>query len=828
MKTLYIAEKRSLADVVAGHLWPNGNYKKQNNYYEDDKNMVTWVAGHVLSLAEPEAYGEKYKFWDNYPIYPKQWILWESSDPGKKKLIKNIKELLPKADVVVNVGDPDREGQLLIDELLFYFNYKGTVKRLLLHGLDKTNVDRDFKHIVDNKTMFRLYLAGLCRDQSDWLVGMNLTRAYSVACRPYGYTSALRIGRVMIPTMGLVVKREREILNFKSKDFYELNGIFSKDGIQFKAKFVPNETIPTDEENRILNKDGLDTLCFALKNETAQIIDAQKKEENKKPPLPHSLDTLQVAANAKYRYTPKQVLEAVESMYLKKVVTYPRSDCNYIPEAQFSDAPEILSQLVKSGFAPAIKANRSLKSACWNDKKVTAHTAIIPTTASAKGLTEEEKNIYDMIALNYCLQFYPPCKTEKITFTIQVNNAIFKGTGSKVLVPGYTSVYKEDKKAEDDDNTALPSLSKGDTVKAEDFKIASKKTTPPKRFTEGTLLKAMSTVWKYIDPKNPNREKLKEVKGIGTPATRDQIISKLLETKIKGHPVEPYLKKSKNYLVPTDFGYFVYDNIDSTLTAPDTTAVMEYALTAIEEGKMKPDEYIESVKQMIESNLKYAENHKFPLSSNLEQCPVCKNSYLVRIRTKDKSYLYVCANPNCKHPKTEKKIYYIDNKNKPVIALCPKCGLPAIHHEGKFGEYWTCDGCGAKLTVDKKTGVATEQASKGGSKNVTDIICPVCKKGHLVQGKTAKGDIYYMCENKCSDPGDDSKYPVFYNDVNGKPNIQYCPNCKDKLVVSKRGKYGAYWHCFSCNTNFKDIDGKPYNNKGDKTGSSKGHSRVRK
>ena len=828
MKTLYIAEKRSLADVVAGHIWPNGGYKNQGNYYEDDSTIVTWVAGHVLKLAEPEAYGEKYKFWETFPIYPKQWILWENSDPGKKKLLANVKKLLKEASEVVNVGDPDREGQLLIDEVLYYYNYKGPVKRLLLHGLDKTNVDRDFKHIVDNKTMFKLYLAGLCREQSDWLVGMNLTRAYSVACRPYGYHSALRIGRVMIPTLGLVVKREREIQNFKSKDFYELNGIFSKDGVQFKAKLVPDDSIPTDEENRILDKNSLNTLIFALNGEKAVIAEAQKKEETKKPPLPHSLDTLQVAASAKFKYTPKQVLEAVESMYLKKVVTYPRSDCNYLPEAQFVDAPDILGQLVESGFTPAVKANRSLKSSCWNDKKVTAHTAIIPTTVAAKGLSEVEKNIYDMIALNYCLQFYPPCKTEKVTFTIQVNHSVFKGTGVKVLSPGFTAVYKEDKKKDDDENAALPSLAKGDAVKAEEFKIASKKTTPPKRFTEGTLLKAMSTVWKYIDPKNPNRDKLKEVKGIGTPATRDQIISKLLETKTKGHDVIPYLKKSKNFLIPTEYGNFVYDNIDSTLNEPDTTAVMEYALTAIAKGEMKPDDYIASVKQMIDSNISYAKNHKFPIASNSAHCPVCKDNYLIRIRTKDKNYLYVCSNPDCKHPKTGKKIYYISNKDKPVIALCPKCGLPAIHHTGKYGDYWTCDGCGAKLTVDIKTGVATEQAAKGGNRSTTDVLCPVCKKGHLFKGKTAKGDIYYMCENKCSAPGDDSNYPIFYNELNGKPNIQHCPNCKDKIVVSKRGKYGPYWHCYSCNTNFKDVDGKPFDGKGKPAGGSKGRARTRK
>lgn len=823
MKTLYIAEKKSLADVVAGHLWPNREYTNKGLYYEDNSNIVTWAAGHILGFAEPEAYGEEYKAWSNFPIYPKTWILLENSDKGKKKLLANIKNLLPKADTVVNVGDPDREGQLLIDEILYYFGYKGNVKRLLLHGLDKTNVDRDFKHIVDNKTMHNLYLAGLCREQADWLVGMNLTRSYSVASRPYGYMQAMRIGRVMIPTLGLVVKRERDILNFKSKDFFEFYGLFNKDDITFKAKLVPDDSIATDEEDRIIDRKGLDTLAYSLKGEKGTILEAQEKEETKKPPLPHSLDTLQVAANAKFKYSPSEVLDAVESMYLKKVVTYPRSDCNYLPEAQFQDAPDILSNLAKNGFKPALKANRGIKSSCWNDKKVTAHTAIIPTTVTPSGLSEVEQNVYDMIALNYCLQFYEPCKSKKITFTIKVKDSTFKGSGSKVISPGFTTILKEDKKTADDDNALLPSLTKGDQVDSKSYEIKAGTTKPPKRFTEGTLLKAMSTVWKYIDPKSPNREKLKEVKGIGTPATRNQIIEKLLDTKNKGHDVSAYLKKSKNYLVPTEFGFFVYDNIDSTLNSPETTAVMEYALTAIEEGKLSPEQYIDSVKEMIESNFKYAENHKFPVASDTVECPVCHKDRLYRIKTKDGNYLFVCHNRECVHPKTGKRIYYVANKNKPVVALCPKCGLPAIHHDGKFGEYWTCDGCGSKLVVDIKKGTCEMQKPKSSNHKVTDILCPVCKKGHLIRGETAKGDIYYMCENKCSAPGDDSKYPIFYNEFKGKPNIQYCPNDKSHVLVAKRGKYGPYWHCYTCNANFKDDYGKPI-----QTGGGKSRVRTKK
>lgn len=815
MKTLYICEKKSLADVVAGHLWPSGSFQKNGNYYSSGDNAVAWAAGHILELATPENYDPRYSSWSNFPIYPEQWILQEK--PSAKKLIDTIKKLLPQYDTVVNVGDPDREGQLLIDEILYHFKYKGKVKRLLLHGLDKTNVDRDFKNIIDNKEMHSLYLAGLARLQADWLVGMNLTRAYTTSCRKYGYTNTFVVGRVMIPTLGILVRLEREIQNFKPKDYYELVGTFSKDGMKFKASYVPSDDMSVDTENRILDKNALDMLAISLKGESFKVIAAEKKVAEEKPPLPHSLDTLQVKANAKYHYSPSQVMEAVESMYLKKIVTYPRSDCNYIPTAQFADAPHILSSLANFGFAPAQKADKSIKSACWNDKKVTAHTAIIPTGVKPNDLSEEEKNIYDLIALNYCLQFYPPCKKEKVTFQLQAKDSVFKGSGTKIIFAGFRAILKEEKdksKDKEAENISLPSLKSGDTAQNVEFKTLTKTTTPPSRLTEGSLIKLMANVWKLLPKDNPNREKLKEVKGIGTSATRSEIIEKLQATNSKGHNVQPYIQKQKNFLVPTEFGFFVYDNIDQSLTYPDTTAVMEYALTQIAEGKMDPGNYMASVKDMIDKNIQYATHRAFPINKDLPTCPICKTSQLNRIRTKDNRYLFVCNDPNCTHPKTGKRVYYPaygKSNDKPQIIPCPKCGLPAIYHNGKYGDFWTCDNCEVKLDVDLKKKTATVIQKK--VQNTTDILCPICKTGHLIHGKG-----FYYCEKHCSHPDDKAakkdKKPLFYSENNdGKPNIQHCPICKNSLLISRKGPYGVYWHCPKCNKNFKDDNGKPFNNK---------------
>ena len=841
MPTLYIAEKPSLAAVVASHLWPNGSVRKGKTCYDGGDNIVTWAYGHILGLANPEGYGDEYKYWNRYPIFPQKWKL--KCDPQKVDQFKAIKGLLEKCDTVVNVGDPDREGQLLIDEMLIFLRYKGQVKRLLLPGLDKVNVTRAFKNMKDNKEMHNLYLAGLCREKADWLVGMNLTRAYTVASRIYGYQDTFVVGRVKTATLALVVRREREIKNFKPQTYYLFHGTFMKDNMSFSAKFIPEDNIPLDSERRILSTEPLEKIKNEIAGKPAKVTNVEKKKETKNPPLPHSLDTLQILANRKYGYSPTTVLEAVQKMYERKFVTYPRSDCNYIPEAQFEDAGEILGVLRKLGFTPAMKANPSIKSACWNDKKVTAHNAIIPTVESPRELSDVEKNIYDLIALNYCLQFYPPCISDVTKFKIDVGGHTFAGSGRQIVSEGFKAYThgmdtekkkKNDKEAEkEEDNKVLPPLSVGDTVITQGFKIKESQTNPPDRFTEGTLLKAMANVYLFVDPKNPNREKLKEVKGIGTPATRNRIIAELQGDRGKSKSAPAYMKLEGKKLVPTALGEFIVDNIDPILTYPDTTAEMEYALTKIEKGEYNPNTYIQEVQDFVKKNIDYAEHHKFPFSSDLVTCPVCKTGKLTRIYSKKvEKYFFICNNKECHHPVTQKPIFYkMGSDNKPVIHMCPKCkNVPLIYHDGKFGEFWTCDSCGSKYaakgntTIEKKS-VQTE---------ATSYTCPICKTGHLVKYKNKLGGYDYRCEKRCKDPTSTKDFPMIYHEHNGKPDIQYCPTCKDTLVSFIMGKYGPCWHCNKCNGWYPDNNGvpgekKPYSGKPKSKGkSSAGYGRSKK
>ena len=402
MSTLYIAEKPDIANAIAGYLWPSGGYKKGTGFYQKDDTVVSWAVGHLLELATPEAYDKRYANWKNYRIFPAVWkheVISRSSAQ-----FKVVAGLLKTADVVVHAGDPDREGQLLIEEILHYCNYRGRVQRLLINAKDDVSMKRAFETIEDNAKYENLYAAGLARQQADWLVGINLTRCYTTYASKFSPGAVWNIGRVKVPTLALVVNREKEILNFKVRKYYELKAAFTKDKIRFTALWQPDEekivemaqlvtpghekaannanNLVFDEEGRLLDKGIAEAVREKVLPADGIVQKVTRKKGTEAPPLPYSLDTLQVEANARFGISPKLALSTVQSLYEKKFVSYPRSDCNYIPWAQHKDAPRILRKLASRSVRGAEQADPALRSRAWNDKKVTAHHAIIPTGRS--------------------------------------------------------------------------------------------------------------------------------------------------------------------------------------------------------------------------------------------------------------------------------------------------------------------------------------------------------------------------------------------------------------------------------------------------------------
>lgn len=690
---LYIAEKPDIGRTLATYLWPNGA-SKQKGYIEKGNVCVTWAFGHILTLAEPVAYDEKYREWRNYPIIPQRWKLHPAE--GCREQLAVIKKLLQETDCVIHAGDPDREGQLLIDEILLYFGYKGPVKRLLINAKDDASLKRALANIEDNAKYRPLYEAGLARERIDWLIGMNLTRAYTVQARNYGYTDTFRIGRVKMPTLALVVQREKEIKAFKSVQYYELLGHFKKDNASFTAKWKPNDDL-LDANGHIKDEPILRAIQQKIEHGKAVIQQAEYKDVKESPPLPYSLDTLQTEANKELGLSPKAVLDTVQALYEKKLVSYPRSDCNYLPSSQQEDAKDILPMLAELQTAGADAADSSQKGRAFNDKKITAHHAIIPTQVQPKGLSDDEQNIYDMIARRYVLQFLPVFAYRQVKFILVIEREVFEGSGKLVQDAGYRAFIKgKEEKHEPEENASLPILEQGDHVEVCSFETTAKKTTPPKRFTEGTLLAAMTNIWRYMDKNNPNREKLKEIKGIGTPATRDTIIAELLTDRLKGKTTKAALCKKGKELMPTDFGKMIIEHIAEELTMPDSTAEMEYRLSEIAAGNMPMKQYLNEFITDLTALIAVASQHKFPVQQDDENplCPVCQKGRLVRrYSRKSSKYFHICSDPECVAPTSKRRLFYDDKDGQPLIAKCPSCGEVLVHFIKPERVFWLCEKC---------------------------------------------------------------------------------------------------------------------------------------
>lgn len=697
MNRVFIMEKPDMAAGLAQFLWGTAasRYKKKT-HFEHNGTVVTWAYGHILAMPKPDAYGEQFKNWSAYPCFPEKWK--KQPEPSTKEQLTAIKAIIKGADMVINGGDPDREGQLLIDEILEYLNYKGRVDRILINAKDETSIRRAMDSMCPNSQYHNLYLSGLARQRADWLVGMNLSRAYTVNAQKHNKVPVCRIGRVKLPTLYLVVQREKAIRNFVPLNYYLLNGFFTKD-TEFKAVFLPGEDAPVDAEDHLLSRQYLENVMSAVSGgQKAVVVKAEKKEGTESAPLPYSLDTLQVEANRRYGVSPKTVLDTVQSLYEKKLVSYPRSDCNYIPLSQHDDAKKILPMLTQNGMPQAAKADISIKGRAFNSKKVeeAAHHAIIPTGEVPGNIGDLERKIYDMIAWRYVLQFFPACRVMKMEVLLDVGGYTFQAKGKAIIEKGWRAIGggDDEKKGEE---VSLPDLNKGDILPPGRYEIEEKVTTPPARFTEGTLLAAMTHIWKYVSPDNPNREKLKECKGIGTPATRDTIISDLMEH--KEGKVTPCMKKEGKELVPTPFGIWLTENVEESLTKPDVTAIMEYNLSLIAQGEKKLEDYMSDIVKMIKDNIQYAEAKEYSYQGEKTRqdvafkCPVCKKDSIVRRYSKNiKKFFWVCSDEQC-HKQVP--AYYDDQKGKPQIKVCPKCKMPLkhIYSKKKNKYYWFCEKC---------------------------------------------------------------------------------------------------------------------------------------
>ncbi len=609
---LFIAEKPSLGKAIAEGL---GIKKKNRSYIEcDSGDVVTWCIGHVLEQAEPEEYDAGLKEWklDNLPIFPKNWRL--NPKLETKEQLDVILNLMKDASVIVNAGDPDREGNLLVNEVIEYAGKDpAKAERVLINDLNPKSVEKALSNLESNSLHINSSNAALGRSRADWLLGMNMTRACTVLAKQRGHVQLFSIGRVQTPTLGLVVKRDNEIKNFKPIDFYDVNAHFEHDGIAFSAKWKT-------EDKRCLDKAKAEAVALAITDQAATVVTGETKRVKSKQPLPFSMRTLQETLSAQYGFTAQQTLDLAQSLYEKhKLTSYPRTDQPYLGSDKRSEVETIIEGLKGLTDSPlgalAEKADTSIESPCWNDKKLegAAHTAIIPTITKPdlSGLSENELKAYTAIASRYIAQFYTVAEDDNTTIELTCGDHAFHTSGKVEKVKGWREVLG---KKQESGGQSLPALDKDQQLPCQKGEVVTKKTTPPKPFTEGTLLTAMSTIAKEVtDP--AYKAKLKDTAGLGTEATRAGIIETL---KTRG-----YIETKGKTIVSTNRGKMLINALPTAIKDPALTAIWEQQLDVIEKGEYALDAFQEKMEGFIQSLLTNFKNgtEKFNLPTpNLPHC----------------------------------------------------------------------------------------------------------------------------------------------------------------------------------------------------------------
>ena len=633
---LVIAEKpamgRDIAEALAHmHQIDPRNIQKDGLAQKVANYTVIGAQGHLYTLSEAPAYGEQFNYpWqlDPLPVLPDQfkWEVNLEKKNGKvvdsdltrsiRARVAKIKELITKADQVIHAGDPDREGQLIIDNVLRQMRFKGPVQRLWLHAQTKEGITEALKKMKNNNDYRNLGIAAVARAESDWAIGINSTRAYTYLWWKKDNQRLLNIWRVMTPVVGMLVKRENDIKSFVPIDHFTLKAVICISGHNpFSASWVK----PTGEGQAqfdptgklIIDQAFVQSIADRCQGKTATIITADKTPKKEAPPLLHSLISLQKTA-AKFGYSPEEVLKAAQSLYEKhKLTSYPRTECNYAPEIEHLKAKEVF-QAINANFSgdhafPA-GANLTQKSKAWDDKKLAEHYAIIPlsTKLSVSNLTAVEKNVYKIICTNYLAQFFPDHEFIATSIVAQVETEKFKATGISPTKDGWKALFDAKgvaKKKSDDQEENLPNVSVGESGSNTQIELKAQKTEPPKRFTAITLLEAMEKAYLFVtDPKV--KATLKEVEGLGTAATRAAIISKIVKAQFAQ---EEKSGKVISY-APTAKAFTYIQCVPESLAKPDLTAWFEGKLEELVAGTLDYERYRYLLAKLVDNAIASAKD----------------------------------------------------------------------------------------------------------------------------------------------------------------------------------------------------------------------------
>lgn len=603
---LFIAEKPALGAVIAEAL---GNTVRKDGYIQCGNDAVTWCVGHVLELAPPEEHNPSYAKWNiaDLPLKIRPHKL--QPKPATEKQFNVIKHLISQSQILVNAGDLDDEGQLLIDEVIEFCNAKQPVKRVLINDLNVSAAKKALGNLKDNREFYGLSQKALARSIGDQLYGFNMTRAYTLAAQAKnGGKLVLSVGRVQTPILGLIVTRYLANKDHQASFFYAANGHFDFSGSNIKARYVPSEQAPVDDKNRIIDESFANTLISDCKGQIVTVKTHILEDKQTLAPLPFALLDLQAAMSKKHGLSAQETLDLTQSLREKhKAITYNRSDCNYLSSDQFADAEQTLAML--EGVFPnlsGLNIDKSQKGRAFNDANVSAHTAIIPTTTqpNVSAMSAAEKQVYQAIVEQYVAQFLPArtYKQCKVEFAVLDHHFVTTATQTTALgwssLLGNTSDDDSEAEAEDTPYNALSVLKPLQAGQCENVTVSKEKTKPLPLYTEATLLKDLQRVAKYVkDPKikqllkDKDAGKKGESGGIGTPATRAAMLETL---KRRGF----YIEKSKK-IEPTPLGIEFYRALPEIATNPDMTALWHEQQTAIEQGEMTVDQFLDALEGFI-------------------------------------------------------------------------------------------------------------------------------------------------------------------------------------------------------------------------------------
>ena len=715
-----IAEKPSVAKELAQIL---GAKTRRDGYFEGNGFQVTWTFGHLCTLKEPNDYTEQWKSWNfrSLPMIPQKFGIKLIDDDGVKKQFTTIEKLMQAAEEVINCGDAGQEGELIQRWVMSKAKCTAPVKRLWISSLTEEAIREGFNHLYPAEKYDNLYAAGSARAIGDWLLGMNATRLYTLK---YGQNKqVLSIGRVQTPTLAIIVNRQKEIDAFKPEPYFEIKTIY-------------REATFSAATGRFQNREDAAQVLDEISRFELEIGKIETKNSIEAPLRLFDLTSLQVDCNRKFNMGAEDTLRTIQSLYEKKLTTYPRVDTTYLSEDIYPKVPGILKNLKGYEFltAPLLQDKIRKSNKVFDDKKITDHHAIIPTGQTRMDLNQQEKQVFDMVTRRFISVFYPDCKIANTAVEAKVGPHDFKATGKQILSPGWRTVYMNDKNPVQSDENILPIFTTGEHGPHEPG-LLEKQTQPPKYLTEATLLRAMETAGKTVDDEEL-RELMKD-NGIGRPSTRANIIETLFRRK--------YVKKEGKRLVATQTGIDLIDTIENDLLkSAELTGQWEKKLRQIELGQYDVSLFMNEMKQMVievvdqvkrssgksiaitpeETSVQVKKEKAAPAEPTETTCPACKKGILKKGKnawgcsTWKNGCRFVIPFEFMGKKLTDTQIKRLAEKGKTTLIKGFK------QHDGSVDGF---------LELDSEYKIAFTEAEP------EKLVCPSCKTGEIVKGNTAYG-----------------------------------------------------------------------------------------